>query len=461
MLDKKLIEKVLLKASETGGDFAEIFVEDSLSSSISMGDKKVEAVNSINRFGAAIRVFKGDLYTYAFTNDLSENGLLKTATKAAESLRGKQLISRINLVDYGLENKHKIVVPLKSVLNGDKAEMLRLASNCAYGESAYVKRVDAKIDTRFQQVLIANTDGLLVQDERTYMQFGLSALVGDGEKSFSGGHIHGEMSGWEMFKKLNVEELAVENVSENVAMLRAINCPAGKMPVVLKEGVGGVMFHEACGHSLEATSVAKKASVFSDRMGEKIASDLVTLVDDGTLPNHWGSTNVDDEGTPTQRNVLIEKGRLKGYLVDKFNAHIMGTPSTGSARRESYEFAPTSRMNNTFILSGESSSEEIVASTKQGIYVTKINGGSVETASGNFNFSVSHAYLIEDGKITMPVKGAKLIGCGEEILKNVDMVGNNLCLHGGGRCGSQSGWVPVCHGVPTLRISEMTVGGQK
>lgn len=461
MLDKKLIEKVLLRACETGGNFAELFVEDTLSSAVSIGDKKIDSVNELKRFGAAVRIFKDDFYTYAYTNDVSETGLMKAAAKAAETLRDNPLISRINLLDYELENRHKIILPHGRVLDNEKSDLLHRISDFGYAESSFVKRIDANINTKLQKILIANTDGLLASDERSYSRMVLSALAADGNKTFSIGNVHGEMGGFEVIKNINLEKFASQAVTDAVEMLKAENCPAGRIPVVLKEGIGGTLFHEACGHSLEATSVAKKASVFADRLGEKIASDLVTLVDDGTLPNHWGSTNIDDEGTPTQRNVLIENGILKGYLIDKFNSRKMRMPSTGSGRRESYQFAPTSRMNNTFILSGNSEADEIIASTQSGIYVTKISGGSVETASGNFNFSAAKAYMIEKGKITVPLRGAKLIGSGEEILRNIDMVGNNLNIQGGGQCGSQSGWVPVCHGVPRLRVSEMTVGGQK
>lgn len=461
MLDKNLVEQVLLEASATGGDFAELFVEDTVSSSVSIGDKKIDAVNNINRFGAAVRIFKDDFYAYAFTNDLSREGLLKTASKAAESIRAEKLISRINLTNYEFENKHKVSVPLLRVSDTERAEILHKLSDFSYKESSYIKRVDASLDTKLQRVMIANTEGLRVNDERSYSRMVLSALAEDGDKTFSIGNVHGKMGGFEVISNFDLEAFAVQTTADAVEMLRAENCPTGRIPVVLKEGIGGTLFHEACGHSLEATAVAKKASVFAGRIGEKIASELVTLVDDGTLPNHWGSVNIDDEGTPTQRNVLIENGILKGYLVDKFNGRKMGMPSTGSGRRENYTFAPTSRMNNTFILAGKTEPDEIIASVKNGIYVTKISGGSVETASGNFNFSAAKAYKIENGKITVPVRGAKLIGSGEEILRNIDLVGNNLDIRGGGRCGSQSGWVPVCHGVPRLRISEMTVGGQK
>ena len=232
------------------------------------------------------------------------------------------------------------------------------------------------------------------------------------------------------------------------------------MPVVIGNEFGGVIFHEACGHSLEATSVAPGSSVFVGKLGQKIASDLVTAVDDATIPNAWGSINIDDEGTPTQRKVLIENGVLKNYMVDKFGGRRMGMPSNGASRRENYKFIPTSRMSNTLILNGKSTEEEIIAATPYGLYAKKMGGGSVHPTTGEFNFSVDEAYLIENGKIGKQVKGAKLVGHGADILPNIDMVGNNMA-YVCGMCGSVSGHIPTTVGQPAIRVKELTVGGQK
>ena len=269
----------------------------------------------------------------------------------------------------------------------------------------------------------------------------------------------GQNCGYEYFEDIDFEKLGTDAAKSAVEMLHADYVKGGKMTVVINNGFGGVLLHEACVHSLEATSVAKGTSVFCNKLGEKIASDIVTAVDDGTLHNYWGSTNVDDEGHKTQRNVLIENGILKSYLVDYRNSFIMNHPVTGSGRRQSYKYAPTSRMTNTFFENGKSTFEEIIASTEYGLFAKSMGGGSVEPATGEFNFSVREAYMIENGKITKPVKGATLVGSGKDVLLNIDMIGNNL-LTAHGMCGSASGSIPTDVGQPTIRVQNMTVGGK-
>ncbi len=243
-------------------------------------------------------------------------------------------------------------------------------------------------------------------------------------------------------------------------MLGANPCPSGQMPVVIDNEFGGVIFHEACGHGLEATSVAKGTSVFAGKIGQKVASDVVTAVDDGTIENYWGSSNIDDEGTPTRKNILIENGVLKGYMIDKLNGRRMGMESTGSSRRQSYKFAPTSRMTNTYIAEGKSSLEEMIGGMERGIYAKYMGGGSVNPATGDFNFSVMEGYLVENGEVKEPVKGATLIGNGPNVLMKIEMVGNNLA-HGQGMCGSISGSIPANVGQPAIKIKQMTIGGTK
>lgn len=461
MLDKSIVERVLLKAAERGGDFSEVFLEKARLSRLVMGAGKMDALTSSLRLGAGIRVFKDDFCGYAYTNDLSEAGLMKAAAAASAVIDGKKLISKISLVNQETDNAHSFKIDPQSVSKTDKVALMRKYSDLGYAASSKVCRTDVYLFDKMQDVLIANSEGLWVEDSRVRSRFGFEVQTADNGKNFQTLWVKGMLQGFEMYDEIDADKNINETVRQAVDMLLAENCPAGKMPVVLKSGIGGTLFHEACGHSLEATALARKASTFCDKLGQQIASPLLTLIDDGTLPNHWGSTNVDDEGIKTQRNLLIENGILKGYLVDRFNGRRLKMRPTGSSRRSSYEFAPTSRMNNTFISAGNSTPQEVIANTENGIYVAQIKGGSVNTATGDFNFSVSLAYLIENGKITKPVKGAKLIGNGADILKNVDMLGNDLIIHGGGNCGSISGWVPVCHGTPTLRVSEMTVGGQK
>ena len=310
-----------------------------------------------------------------------------------------------------------------------------------------------------QQVLILNSDGKYIQDERIRTRMGMEAIAMDGELMATGSKRPGAHCGLELYDRFSIEETAADAARMAKTMLYADECPSGDMTVIIDNGFGGVIFHEACGHSLEATSVAKGNSVFANKLGQKIASELVTAVDDATIPNAWGSNHIDDEGNPTKRNVLIENGILKSYLVDTLNGRRMNTASTGSSRRQSYQFEPTSRMSNTFIENGTSSFDEIVAATKLGLYARNLGGGSVNPATGDFNFAVLEAYLVKDGKIVKPVKGATLVGKGSDVLLKIDMVGNNLSREQG-MCGSISGSIPTDVGQPTIRVSSMTVGGK-
>ena len=269
----------------------------------------------------------------------------------------------------------------------------------------------------------------------------------------------GRSMGFEMFNDIDVEKYGIEAARTAVTMLHAKDCPAGKMTVAIDNGFGGVLFHEACGHSLEATSVAKGNSEFANKIGEQIASSKVTAIDDGTIENAWGSINIDDEGEKARKNVLIENGILKGYMIDKLNGKRMGMKPTGSGRRQSYKYAPTSRMTNTYIAAGNDNPEDIIKSMDEGLYAKKLGGGSVNPVTGEFNFSVSEGYLVKNGEIQEPVRGASLIGKGSEILMNIDMVGKNL-VQAQGMCGSSSGSIPVNVGQPMIRVKNITVGGR-
>src|SRR5699024_2936874 len=286
------------------------------------------------------------------------------------------------------------------------------------------------------------------------------SIASDGSDMQTGHYGPGAHQGFEFIENLDLEYYAKESARIAKTMLHADPAPSGKFPVIIDNEFGGVIFHEACGHGLEATAIAKNNSVFAGKVGEKVASDLVTYIDDGTIPNEWGSLNMDDEGEKIRKNVLIENGILKGYLIDKLNGRRMGMESTGSSRRESYRYSPTSRMTNTYIAPGKSTPEEIIKNTQHGIYAKYMGGGSVNPATGDYNFAVMEAYLVENGEICQPLKGATLIGNGAKTLQKVDMVGNNLA-HGAGMCGSKSGSLPVNVGQPTIRVSEITVGGTK
>jgi TldD protein len=461
MLSKILIEEVLSKALCTGGDFSEIFLEDTVRNNISMVDGKVDNSVSGRDFGIGIRIFKGLNSVYAYTNDASRESLLETAYKAAcaiGSINNDKGID-INLTEKICSNIHPILYVPSSVSNLKKVKEMKKAHTAAKDYSSEIAQVTINYGDVDQKVLIANSEGLLTNDRRIRTRAFIQAVASNGAENQMGGQGPGRKMGFEIFDAIDIEEIARKAGKTAVTMLHAPVCPAGKMPVVIDNGFGGVIFHEACGHALEATSVAKGNSVFAGKLGEKIASDKVTAIDDGTMPNLWGSINIDDEGTPAKRNVLIENGVLKGYMIDKLNSRRMNMEITGSSRRESYKFAPTSRMTNTFIAPGNDDENTIIASMQHGLYAKQMGGGSVNPLTGEFNFAVVEGYLVKNGKIDTPVRGATLIGKGSDILFNIDMVGKNLD-HGQGMCGSSSGSVPTNVGQPMLRVSEITVGGR-
>lgn len=460
MLNKNLIEDVLNAALSTGGIFAEVFVEDRLNTSIGMVGGKVENTISGRDYGIGIRIFDGIKSVYAYTNDSTKENLIKVAKETAAAIKSSKKDIQINLMRNHINNIHNIISSPSNVQNLDKVNLMRRAYHAAKNYDDVISQVNVRYLDYEQNVLIANSEGLFTEDKRVRTRTFIEAVASANGEMQSGYFGPGAHMGFEFYEKINIEEYAKEAARMAKTMVFAKPCPSGKMPVVIDNGFGGVIFHEACGHSLEATSVAKGTSVFTGKLGEKIASEVVTAIDDGTIPNAWGSQNIDDEGTPMKRNVLIEDGVLKGYLVDKLNGKKMGMPSTGSGRRQSYKYAPTSRMTNTYIATGKHSFEEIIANTEYGLYAKYMGGGSVNTATGDFNFAVAEGYLIKNGKIDKPVRGATLIGSGSETLKKIDMVGNNLA-HGQGMCGSLSGSVPTNVGQPAIRVQSMTVGGRK
>ncbi|MBR2572051.1 MAG: TldD/PmbA family protein, partial [Clostridia bacterium] len=342
-----------------------------------------------------------------------------------------------------------------------KARYLREAWKAARAVDPAVAQVQASLTDSDKLVTICNSQGLLVTDRRVRVRLGVQAVAAENGENQVGSQSPGALCGYELFEgRVDPAQTGAEAARIAVTMLRAPACPAGEMPVAIDGGFGGVIFHEACGHSLEATAVAWGNSEFCGKLGQRIASEAVTAIDDGTIENAWGSINVDDEGTPATRLVLIENGILKNYMVDRLNGRKMGMAPTGNARRESYAYAPTSRMRNTFIAPGNTPDAEILSTMGDGLYARNMGGGSVNPVTGEFNFAVSEGYLVRDGKIAHPVRGATLVGRGSEILMRIDRVGPNLAL-APGMCGSVSGSVPVCVGQPMIRVSRMTVGGQQ
>ena len=460
MIKQSIIENVLETALSTGGDFSEVFIEDKYVNSMQMQSGKVEKSISGRDFGIGIRIFSGLQSIYTYTTDFSEEGLILAARRAALAIKGGG-----NGIIHPLQKErfdpiHHIEQMPRTVEHARKVAIMRKANEIARTYDERIRQVGLRYIDEEQQVLIANSEGKFVEDTRVHSRLSIQATATDGVEMQTGFYGPGAHAGFEFIENLNLDHYAGEAARIAVTMLDADECPSGKFPVIIDNEFGGVIFHEACGHGLEATSVAKNNSVFANRIGEKVAPDIVTYIDDGTLPNEWGSLSIDDEGEKTRKNILIENGILKGYLIDKFNARRMNAESTGSSRRESYRFNPTSRMTNTYIAPGKSTPEEIIAATEYGIYAKYMGGGQVNPATGDYNFAVMEAYLVKNGKIDRPVRGATLIGNGAKTLQLVDRVGNNLA-HGAGMCGSLSGSLPVNVGQPMIRISEITVGGTK
>lgn len=462
MISKEIATQVLEKCLITGADFAEIFEEDSITNNISVLDDRVENILGGRDYGIGIRIFKGFKSVYAYTNDNSLSSLLDTAYKAALALgkiEGDRSIVLNN--ERKFKNLHPIKIHPNSVDCQDKIKIMKTAYKSAKDFHTDISKVSVGYLDKEQNVLIANTEGLYTEDTRIRTRLMISAIASNETENQTGTQNPGRLMGFEMFKEeVDPEYYGREAAKTAHIMLNAKNCPAGKMPVAIDNGFGGVIFHEACGHSLEATSVAKGNSVFTDKLGQQIASTKITAIDDGTMKNHWGSSNIDDEGIPTRKNVLIENGILKSYMVDKLNARRMNCEVTGSSRRQSYKYEPTSRMTNTYIAPGDDKVEDIIKSIDDGLYAKKMGGGSVNPVTGEFNFAVSEGYLVKNGQITEPVRGASLIGKGSEVLMDIDMVSDNVA-QAEGMCGSKSGSIPVNVGQPMIRVKSITVGGRE
>ncbi len=460
MVRKEIIDKVIERALTNGADFAELFVEDTYNSLIRFNDSKTKQSMIGKDFGAGVRVFYGETAIYAYTNDLSEEALLKAADAVSKAAKQANLTKSIDLTKKNVINYHPIQIPNDTIDKKDKIEFLRKINGAARGYSDLISQVDISLIEKMQKVMIANSEGLWAYDTRNYSRVYVSSIASQGAEKQTGSEGPGAHSGYELFQQINPIELGEETARVATLMLKADYAPSGKFPVVIDNGFGGVIFHEACGHSLETTSVAKGASVFAGKLGQQIAHESVTAIDDGTIPNAWGSENIDDEGLETQRTVLIENGILKSYMVDKMGGLKMGLAPTGSGRRQSYKFAPASRMRNTFIDAGPNKLDDLITSVDYGIYAKKMGGGSVLPGTGNFNFSVGEGYIIKNGKICEPVRGATLIGNGADALMKISMVADNLA-HAQGMCGSVSGSIPTNVGQAAIKIDEIVVGGRK
>ena len=459
MISREICQRVLRVAVSTGADYAEIFAENTTNHSVSMIAGKVESIDDTVIAGAAVRVYKGLRSVMASTVDTSESGLIRCAQSAADALGQGTAAIDIVLKEQIYPCIHPVKVVPSSVGNGEKIELLKAGYFAAKEYDPSVVQVSGTLMDTDHNILIASTEGIYTQDRQIRTRMAVSAVSDKGMGSQTGSCAPGRRMGLEMFDIIDPKSIGIKAAKQAVTMAGAGYCPANVMPVAIENGFGGVIFHEACGHSLEASQVAYGQSQFAGKLGQKIANEKVTAIDDGTIPGAWGSIDFDDEGTPSQKNILIENGVLKNYMIDKFNGRRMGMPSTGSSRRQSYAYVPTSRMTNTYIAAGEDKNEDIIGSIEYGLYAASMGGGSVNPVTGEFNFAVTEGYMIRNGVICEPVRGATLVGKGSEILQNIDMVGTEVD-QAQGMCGSSSGMVPTNVGQPLIRVSTITVGGR-
>ena len=459
MLDKRLLERILAIAVSTGADFAEVFSERTRNGKISLRNDMIDSISDETVSGVGIRAFVGVSTVYGSTSDITPAGLEKCARAVADAVGSAKGEKTVVLTERIFPNIHPVKIVSSSADMQFKTDLLRRACTSARGYDKKIVQATGALITVDRTILIANTEGLFTTDRHIRTRLAISAVASNGTENQSGSSSPGRGMGLEMFDTILPEDIGTTAAAQALTNLGASYCPAGKMPVAIENGFGGVIFHEACGHSLEATSVGIGCSQMCGKLGEMIAGEKVTAIDDGTIPGAWGSVNIDDEGHPTTRNVLIENGVLKNYMVDRLGSRRMNMPSTGSGRRESYLFEPTSRMTNTFIDNGPDKNEDIIASMDYGLYAKSMGGGSVNPLTGAFNFAVTEGYIVRNGKICEPVRGASLIGTGSEILRDIDMVGQNLGF-GQGMCGSASGSVPTDVGQPLIRVSNITVGGR-
>ncbi len=460
MIEEDIITRVLGTALSTGGDFAEVFAEDKRSSSAAFDDGKVEELTSGRDRGAGIRVVVGDTTGFAHTADLSESGLSAAAEAAAAAARGGGGGTRtVDLTRQVAPAPNVVEILPGDVPKARKVELLNRANDTARAQGGAISQVSANYGDSRRQILVANSDGLLATDDQVRTLFSVSCVATGDTGMQTGRESIGYTVGFELFDLYDVDDLAARAAQRALTKLNARPAPSGQMPVVIGSGGGGVLFHEACGHGLEADLVAKSASVFAGRVGERVASPGVTIVDDGTMGREWGCFAIDDEGHLAQRNVLIDDGILTDYMWDLLRSRKEGRASSGNGRRQSYHHLPMVRMTNTYLLAGTDDPDDIVASTDTGVYIKHLGGGQVNTATGDFVFGMTEAYLIENGEITEPLREGNLIGNGPEVLTRIDALGNDFAMGPPGTCGKDGQGVPVGDGVPTLRVTSLTIGG--
>jgi TldD protein len=458
MLDDGLVRTVLAEALSDGGDEAEIFVEERRSTALRLEESRIEDVSSGLDVGAGIRVVAGERTSYAHTNVLDEHVLAEAAESARAGLSGPRGSVAASLERLKPPVSHPVRVPPWEIDAGDKADTLRAADDAARAQGSNVRQVVSSYAEVRQRVLIASSDGRVAEDDRTRVRLAVQVVAEKEGRFATGFEAPGHSGGYELLDRHPPSQVGAAAAIKALAMVDARPSPAGQFPVVLAPGSGGVLIHEACGHGLEADALVKDASVYARREGERFGSEQVTIVDDGSDVNAWGSFGFDDEGTPAQRTVLFEAGVLVGHLSDRRSARKIGKPPTGNGRRQSYAHLPIVRMTNTYLLPGPDDPEEIVRSVKKGVYAATFAGGEVNPATGNFVFGMSEAYMIEKGELTYPIKGATLIGNGPQVLGAIEAIGSDFGRKEG-VCGKDGQSAPVTNGMSTVLLGKMTVGG--
>lgn len=459
MIDKPVLKEVLDIALSNGGDFADIFVEHKQVTGIGAEGGKIERVHSGVDLGAGIRVLAGESTAYAYTNDLSREGLLEAAKIVSHAAQGEKKDYNLDLRDVKPTVDFNIQKRPDTVETDQKVALVEAADKAARAVDANkIKQVMVGYGDVIQKVVIANSTGDYVEDERVRTRLMTQVVAAEGETIQTGYDAVGSVAGFELFDQFTAEDVASAAARRSVAMLEAKPAPAGKMPVVMAGEAGGTMVHEACGHGLEADLVQKNLSVYAGKQGADVAADIVTVIDDAAMSNRYGSYRFDDEGVAAKKVNLIENGKLTDYLYDRLTATQEKRPSNGHGRRESYQHKPIPRMGNTYIAPGKMDPEKIIKETKNGLLVKKMGGGQVNTTTGDFVFDVAEGYLIVDGDIGSMVRGATLTGNGPEVLRLVEMVGKDLGFTIG-TCGKDGQGVPVSDAQPTMSIKQLVVGG--
>lgn len=457
-MDKKDYERLLNLAMSTGADFAEIYNEDSKSRIFRITDSKLDNISIGNTRGMGIRIVKDDIYYYTSTNILTYENLEKVIKDLIKNIKGSST-KKIKLEALSKKSP-KILISHNDMSIEKKKDILLDIDKKIRNYSQLIKQVSLSFLEDDKKFIIANSKGKFVEGANCLTRYICQVFTEKGDKKEKEFTDYAKGKGYEILEEVDLVAKSLETAKTAVEKLDAKDFAGGTLPVVIAPGFGAVIFHEACGHGLEATQIAPGVSAFTNDLNTKIASDNVTLIDDGTIPNAWGSNIIDDEGNETKKNILIENGVLKNFLIDDFNSKQMKLPSNGCGRRQNYNYAPTSRMSNTYLKPGTDTVEDMFKSIKLGVYCERMSGGTVNPATGDFNFAVDTAHLIENGKTTDRIRGITLIGNSKEVLKNVEMVSSDLLLSGG-YCGSKSGMIHVTIGQPTIKISKILVGGKE